>query len=243
MTTELNDRGDKNVIFLDDVRSNDFAWFIDDVKRLDQWKSQFDQKPQISGVRYQAAKAEYDIDVVERASRAITTRLRDSDEGIWLFVAHRPWQPNSRVINHRRLWRHPSLKVHLWASTQERFELRLSRPSEVRFASCCGVPSQHLSDAINLCLHSDLAICLVTSTGNLANEDAVRSLFRRSFPDDRLGEPTTYVNWGNVILDFALDKALIVRQSGNFDELRWSIDVYCRHNDSFATTVRRRAEE
>lgn len=142
---------------------------------------------------------------------------------VWLLLAHGPWQANSVMVKHRKLWRSfPSAwqldDFHLCS------EFMVASHKGVRFVSVAKVNQAGLFTASQM-LRSESSGALILSQSNYCDSrDDVMRLFNSAFPGSD-GVAQERIDWLNLSLACCPLNEIVIRVSGSWDEREASLDL------------------
>lgn len=161
---------------------------------------------------------------VEAAAPLLFDNERLSEKHkVWLFLAHGPWQANSVMVKHRRLWRSfPSA----WELGDFRLcgEASVESREGVRFAGVAAVSRQGLFTATQILRGSNSGALLLSERDYCETEDDLMRLFDDAFPSVN-GVPQGQVDWLNLSLARCPSDDVVIRVSGSWDEREASLDL------------------
>ena len=142
---------------------------------------------------------------------------------LWLFLAHGPWQANSVMVKHRKLWRSFPSAWEL-GDFQLCGEAMVQSRNGVRFAGVAGVSRQGLFTATQI-LRSTNSGALVLSERDYGESQADwMRLFDAAFPSAD-GVPREHVDWLSLSLACCPSNDIVIRVSGSWDEREASLDL------------------
>ncbi len=142
---------------------------------------------------------------------------------IWLFASHGPWQPNSVMVNHNKLWKSFPSKWTLDNFLLSR-EVMLESSEGIRFAGVAEVSKNSFLTPIQI-LRSESSCAIIASKRDYVDsERGVVHLFNSAFPTNN-GVPQTRIDWLSLALDCCSLEDVVVRVSGSWDEREASLDL------------------
>ena len=140
-----------------------------------------------------------------------------SSHRIFLFVADGTWQPNNRVVKHKKLWR--GFQQEWGADTFEpgSAEVEFKSDEGIRYAGLLGVDETNLAVAVEL-VRSMLSYVLIASKQlTLDSETDIHNIFSTAFTLYK-GNPDTHVDWANLSATWCPSGDVVGRVVGTHDD-------------------------
>lgn len=223
------------VLYFPDALAQEFSLFCDDIRSIDAWKTLFSDGIAVAGLRIQPSRWNRDDDdVIRVAQKIICGTTASTDSSLLLFLAHAPWQPNSRVVRYRRIWGDEFFRSCPLPPFSRGTEIARVSGAGIRYASTLNVDSDLFSVAAHILLSDMFASFFVVSRLNRPVDKSIEELFDAAFGRDADGTPGTHVNWGSLIHRSAANHEIIVKRSEAVGELRGAIDLFGNATDCSA---------
>jgi len=146
------------------------------------------------------------------------------DYKVWLFAAHGPWQPNSVMANHYKLWRS-------FQSEWRLDDLRLGAESMVkssegiRFVGLAEVSKAGFFAATQILRRSMSCAIILSARAEISDERSIVQLFNSAFPLYK-GTAESRVDWLSLSLHCCQLGDVVIRVSGSWDEREASLDFF-----------------
>ncbi len=105
----------------------------------------------------------------------------------WLFLGHAPWQPRSRLVEYKRIWKSLAGRFDL-TQLQTGEEIRIESADGIRFAALARVASDGVAPAIAICRAFQDG-CLILAPASPGWSLASEQLFAAAFPSPPGGRP------------------------------------------------------
>ena len=148
-----------------------------------------------------------------------------TDHVLWLFAVHGPWQPKTRIIKYKKLWKsNPQFKpfVHLAKKSDE---IEIESDKGLRYAGMVKLKNDSLSQAVEL-LRNDSACCIIASDRpEISSSNSINDLISLAFPNDKHGFKSTSINWLNLAAYLCSKRDFVIRVFGSFDDRDATIDI------------------
>lgn len=142
---------------------------------------------------------------------------------VWLFLAHGPWQANSVMVRHRKLWKSfPSA----WDLDDFQLcrEAMVESRAGVRFAGVAAVSRRGLFTATQILRGANSGALVLSERDYCESEDDLMRLFNAAFPG-AAGAPQEQVDWLSLALACCPSDDVVIRVSGSWDEREASLDL------------------
>jgi hypothetical protein len=139
-----------------------------------------------------------------------------SNHRLWLFAAHEPWQPKSRIIRYKKLWKSFLSK---WDLSVFRLsdEIMIESDEGIRFAGVAEVPETGFFTAAKILLENPSCALILSEREDINLENGIMNLFNAAFcPPDR--KPQVGIDWLSLALDCCSQKDIVIRVVDSWDE-------------------------
>jgi hypothetical protein len=169
------------------------------------------------------------LGIVEASRPLILRRHNDaSSVRLWIFLTDSAWQDDTRLSDYWRLWKRLAKNGMGWPESQRSPEFTVHSPHCVRFAATALVSDTTLGEAMEIMFRSGCTAFMLISGDDLLCDSGVAGLFDNAFSTSTEGRPETDPNWGRLIQSRLTRNDVIVKRSGLFEELMWSIDLFAQ---------------
>lgn len=142
---------------------------------------------------------------------------------VWLFLAHGPWQANSVMVKHRKLWRSFPSAWNL-DDFQLCRELMVESHKGVRFMGMAEVSQEGLFTATQILRSGSSGALILSQSDYCESEVDVPRIFNSAFPE-RAGAAQEQIDWLNLSLACCPSNDIVIRVSGSWDEREAALDL------------------
>ena len=191
---------------------------------------QANKQPEIGaiGIVVEETKIPRDLKVLDKicAENAIPLIFDNTfltEYKLWLFLAHEPWQPNSAMVKHKKLWK--SFPTSWNLDCLQLFPEKIIESFEgLRYFGVAEVKKETFYNATQI-LRNSRSGAIVLSKKNFGKlEFEITHLFEYAFPKNN-NLPQNAVDWQSLSIGCCPSRDIIVRVSGSWDEREVSIDL------------------
>ncbi len=159
------------------------------------------------------------------AERAIELlRERKPQRRFWLFAAHGPWQPDNRIVRHKKLWTAFESMLSQPGASRASEEVAFTSAEGVRFAGVVEVTERALLEAIQVARTSQSCTLIWSEREDIDSPTAMQSLFRCAFPEAK-GTASANLNWLELLRQLVPLGDAVLRVTGNFDDRDAAVDI------------------
>lgn len=208
-----------------DALAHDFILFCDDVQRIGAWRDLFAHGPPVSALT--VSPSESSLDSIAEALKAVLLR-RNGGSGelrFWIFLADGYWQDDTRLARYRKIWRYLDQQGIHWPDSLRGPEVEVRSTLGVRYVTTALVTHASFREATTMMFRQGSTTFMLISEEEFLSEASVLELFEAAFSASNNGYPETHLNWGRLIQRRASRGDVIIKRSGFFDALAWSIDL------------------
>lgn len=145
------------------------------------------------------------------------------DYKVWLFTSHGPWQRNSAMVKHYRLWRSFPSK---WRLDDFRLgsETMVESNEGVRFAGLAEVSQAGFFTATQIMRSESSCAIILSARPDIGSQGGITQLFNSAFPGN--GTAQSRVDWLSLSLDCCQLGDVVIRVGGSWDEREASLDFF-----------------
>ena len=146
------------------------------------------------------------------------------DYKVWLFASHGPWQPNSVMVNHYKLWRSFPSK---WRLDDFRLgpEIMVESSEGIRFAGLAEVSKASFFTATQIVRSESSCALILSARAEICIERGIVQLFNSAFPPGN-GTAQWGVDWLSLSLDCCQLGDVVIRVGGSWCEREASLDFF-----------------
>lgn len=194
---------------------SDAQWFTTDV-------------PALAARTFIAQDDEHRASLCELSS-ACSTLLnsylwKQPNEGLYLFIADGPWQPNTRITRRQNLLARKGVSKGGIGIELTFGPFVIERMTEFRAAGLLRIDHSTVPGAISM-LRSDQACAIISGFDHsFCDMKGIEWIFQAAFKDEKQ-ELSSSINWLNLAITLCPKGIRLVRATGAFDDVEASIDI------------------
>jgi hypothetical protein len=143
---------------------------------------------------------------------------------VGLLVANGTWQPPSRLVKYKKLWKKRSEIVEAIRPSTINDEVMFERDNEIRYAGLLVVKRDRFAHAAQIVREIGACALLASKRDDFGTSEDITALFSAVFPPVH-GVNDTSVDWLSLSLRSCPLGDIVVRASGLFDDPDAAIDL------------------
>ncbi len=203
---------------------DDNALSLNDIKDSHKIGELFQELPDMSALRIVCTdlRSERNYQNMWKVCAEATASLifyRKSENNIlfkpWLFAAHGPWQPKTRIVRYKKIWNFLVENYGLNAVRRSK-EIEFESREGLRYAVFCELDENSFTAGTRVLLNRSSAIIL-SSKNELTSEQYIRDFFLTAFPMHKKSADSM-ISWIDIMRKYCGDGNLVIRPIGSFEE-------------------------
>jgi hypothetical protein len=186
--------------------------------------------PNISVVEFIVAKTasyqSFDALAASASSKALAyvNLLPNNRLRTWFFLADGAWQPATRIVKYKKLWKnHPEfMKTRGILCVGD--EVEFTSKEGVRYAGLLEISGEAYVEAIRLSRTNHACAIICSNRLNIEAVPSIQSIFYSAFPE-KDGSRVSNVNWSWLSAELCYLNDILIRVCGMYDDREVSIQV------------------
>ena len=134
----------------------------------------------------------------------------------WLFISDETWQPKSKLIRHKKLWKRLEIDFSL-NEFQHEEEVEFESDKGLRYATIAEVTVSNVITAIQILRSKRSSALIFSNKCGMQSRNNIRSIFELAFTKEK-GIERSMINWPNLIANLCPTGDLVIKAGGSYDE-------------------------